>query len=425
MANSMFLKLFNSKTFKNQDLVDSEADSDASLASDGPIMCYDSLTLHGYCFSCNIIPPTEMFKNNTVHHHFKLAYSLDPNSTLSHQEEKLQGFPFIAMTSKERGRIYSYPALNKSPINTFTHKTCDPPDSKDKNKVCNMPDEYKSRHREFGFYSIHNPYDVPSPFMRWYYDKKFMNHELQVLVDATSYLLIDKESFQRPPDERECFSSTSEKERQLKFFKYYTRRNCLVECFTDKILENCSCVLYFLPHTEGTPICGNAESKACAHVIMEDVNIESSWKDCNCLASCNHTEYRAISREIIPQPNSTTQYTMVLRDDTLYPKIRRQTEILEELVQSSMTYLDMFLGVSLISLVEIVYYILLMCMECLGINRTIRRSMKRFERKVFTVDAQCPKVDDKKESLDECSRVSFEKNTLKKRVGLFAKNEFC
>ncbi|RZF40670.1 hypothetical protein LSTR_LSTR012771 [Laodelphax striatellus] len=424
VSDKFFLDLFNSRTFKNQIFIDSKANSDASLASDGPFMCYDSLTLHGYCFTCNIAISSDMFNNNTVHHYFKPSFSADPNATVENLGEKIHGFPSAVVKSMKNNKTYKYPSLNKSPINTFTHKTCGEPNKDDSNE-CKLTDQYKSHHRHFTFYTIHSPWDVPSPFMRWYYDKKFVNKELQILVDATSYMLFkDEASIERQPEERRCLLPL---EKPLVFFKYYTRRNCLLECFTQKILDNCDCVLYFLPHTEDTDICEHEDTKACAYKIMDDVNVEASWVACGCFSACNHTEYRAISREVIPQPNKTTQYTMVFRDDTIYPKIRRLEDTLEEVVVSSMTFLDMFLGVSLISLGEIAYYSLLIVMEYLGINRSIRRSItRRLERKqkrpVFTVD-QCPKVD-KHESECQYENRQFETNNLKKRITLLHENEF-
>lgn len=46
------------------------------------------------------------------------------------------------------------------------------------------------------------------------------------------------------PEERRCYF---ESERQLKFFKRYSKINCEVECLTNKTIEVCGCSLYWMP----------------------------------------------------------------------------------------------------------------------------------------------------------------------------------
>lgn len=47
-----------------------------------------------------------------------------------------------------------------------------------------------------------------------------------------------------PPDKRGCYYGN---ERQLQFFRYYTRRNCDVECETNVTLVTCGCVALYQP----------------------------------------------------------------------------------------------------------------------------------------------------------------------------------
>lgn len=46
------------------------------------------------------------------------------------------------------------------------------------------------------------------------------------------------------PEERRCYFET---ERQLKFFKRYSKTNCEVECLTNKTIDTCGCSLYWMP----------------------------------------------------------------------------------------------------------------------------------------------------------------------------------
>lgn len=45
-------------------------------------------------------------------------------------------------------------------------------------------------------------------------------------------------------EQHECFFST---ERQLRFFKYYSQRNCETECLANYTLQKCGCVKFLMP----------------------------------------------------------------------------------------------------------------------------------------------------------------------------------
>lgn len=46
------------------------------------------------------------------------------------------------------------------------------------------------------------------------------------------------------PEERKCYF---EGERQLDFFKTYSKGNCEVECLAKQTVEKCGCALYWMP----------------------------------------------------------------------------------------------------------------------------------------------------------------------------------
>lgn len=70
-----------------------------------------------------------------------------------------------------------------------------------------------------------------------------LDQEVVVAIEpdmmTTSEGLRDYDSYYR-----QCYFAN---ERQLKYFKIYTQRNCEVECLTNYTLKRCGCVSYHMP----------------------------------------------------------------------------------------------------------------------------------------------------------------------------------
>lgn len=56
---------------------------------------------------------------------------------------------------------------------------------------------------------------------------------------------ITEDGMKVPPTERDCVTRS---ERKPKSLLAYTKVNCMAECRTQKVLEVCKCVPYFLPN---------------------------------------------------------------------------------------------------------------------------------------------------------------------------------
>lgn len=139
-------------------------------------------------------------------------------------------------------------------------------------------------------------------------------------------------------DQRNCFFDN---ERQLKFFKIYSKSNCEVECLTNITYKECGCVLYWMPRMPqmfrfmslnydkfilfsgfiDTPICGVKQHKCYSlHAYRYlNLNIASASTDiinqydipfkCNCLPRCNSVTYLAEKK------GSESQYNMIDEED--------------------------------------------------------------------------------------------------------------
>lgn len=110
---------------------------------------------------------------------------------------------------------------------------------------------------------------------------------------------------------RECYFDG---EKELKYFKSYTENNCKLECMASVIIEQCGCILYFMPRDNSTEIC---KSKDLDCVSEADMNFQTDevQDNCNCYPPCNRIEYELFSREETELPEDvTTMELLGVRD---------------------------------------------------------------------------------------------------------------
>ncbi|KAL5234974.1 hypothetical protein ACI65C_002384 [Semiaphis heraclei] len=79
------------------------------------------------------------------------------------------------------------------------------------------------------------------------------------------------------PQIRHCYFQN---ERKLKFFKVYTKNNCILECRSFNILAQCGCVPFYYLRMNNTPVCGPAKT-ACWVTASQ-----TSSDACDCLPGC-------------------------------------------------------------------------------------------------------------------------------------------
>lgn len=135
---------------------------------------------------------------------------------------------------------------------------------------------------------IHLPNEIPTIFHKSFPFEfgRFKRFRLNAISYKSDELL---RSYS--PYVRDCYF---EGERQLKFFKSYTKAHCDWECMTNYTVENCGCVKFSMPRNSTTPVCSLLEA-ACFAYAMETWpgNIESknSDKPCDCLSTCSDIKY--------------------------------------------------------------------------------------------------------------------------------------
>ncbi|XP_031621760.1 pickpocket protein 28-like [Contarinia nasturtii] len=169
------------------------------------------------------------------------------------------------------------------------------------------------------------------------------------------------------PEQRECFFNS---ERQLRFYKFYTKDNCVDECFANVTKKLCGCVLFSMPRDNQTKICGAAKIKCYKYAVRKLYSLfgQMHLKECNCIDSCTYIEYNLkveqshlyMEETTRSQTNNTSQrqvhLSIFFKDSSVGVVERMETYTITDFLAICGGLLGIFLGISLLSLVEIIYF---------------------------------------------------------------------
>lgn len=151
----------------------------------------------------------------------------------------------------------------------------------------------------------------------------------------------------------------------MRFFKKYEMRLCLQECRSRLMLETCGCVpLGFRPLTgsQSDQICDFDKSD-----FVEGVSDNFSYRDaeesCNCLHNCNsidYYDYDTYRGKIRVENQTNEEYeaapTISFADDEFVAYKRYHTHGIGEILSNIGGFLGLFLGMSVLSVVETIYF---------------------------------------------------------------------
>lgn len=156
---------------------------------------------------------------------------------------------------------------------------------------------------------------------------------------------------------RKC---VAEHENELVFFKKYTQSNCHLEIFVMQAIKVCGCARFWMPRFNDTKICASWDEVKCVERLDANANV-TTLKNDKCLPACNSTTYGvevSMSR-LEGHPNRDDLKDMgfiVSFDDNQYISLRRSelyTSV--DLIAACGGILGLFMGISFLSIVEIVY----------------------------------------------------------------------
>lgn len=189
-------------------------------------------------------------------------------------------------------------------------------------------------------------------------------------------------------EKRKCYF---EGEKRLKYFKYYTKRNCELECLINITQAVCNCSRFSFPRDEGVRICGLRDYQCVTRFATFYLNVESASATlnftrayqgrfrCNCWAACRSVQYGADKREAKLFDNQykkvekqyinangsvgikmvkyeMTKLYITFKDSEFFAMKRSELYGLTDFIANCGGLLGLFMGVSLLSFVEIIYF---------------------------------------------------------------------
>uniref|UniRef100_A0A182YDB6 Pickpocket n=1 Tax=Anopheles stephensi TaxID=30069 RepID=A0A182YDB6_ANOST len=169
----------------------------------------------------------------------------------------------------------------------------------------------------------------------------------------------------------------SQVQNPLKLFSIYTQSNCEMECHTQYFLDKRGCVLDHMPRSHTMNLCNSTTNYRPYDVLdkivggqLREQNIPRSQffqRLCNCLPACVDFRYRAESSTytVAVEPwtmelNSTeglsSELVVEFAEDHFYPLVRSVRYSVLDFVGDFGGLIALFLGISIVSLVEVFFF---------------------------------------------------------------------
>ncbi|XP_068896266.1 pickpocket protein 28-like isoform X2 [Tenebrio molitor] len=302
------------------------------------------ITDGGLCFSFNMLHQSELFTNVTYLSKYRVEsekskhWSVDDN----YDDTTEKVFP-LRVTSVRKMFYFRF----------GTHK-----DDIDYN--CDAEQGFKI--------ILHHPAEIPTVLTRYILAAHHQTYSLWIRPDVSTTSSKLKEY---DPHARNCLFSN---ERSLKYYKIYTQRNCEIECLANYTLNKCGCVSFYMPHESSTKMCGFYQEEFCVKRAAEeltrlDLEFKMSRGDvfnqngsCDCLPSCTSITYNTeISQNMENNTSSNeyyfTQLNMRFRDGNFLVLERDALFSNTDFWASCGGLFGLFTGFSVMSLVEIIYFL--------------------------------------------------------------------
>lgn len=131
-------------------------------------------------------------------------------------------------------------------------------------------------------FTIHSPFELPDSFDLS--DHCSFDYQKVVTVSIIPKVVHTDSSLKNvDPMKRNCFFDG---EKELNFFKIYSKFNCEMECLAKYMMGICNCTSFYHVRDETAPIC-QLKDLFC----LLDKASKTSLRDCRCLERCNLVNY--------------------------------------------------------------------------------------------------------------------------------------
>lgn len=209
---------------------------------------------------------------------------------------------------------------------------------------------------------IHSAEEVPQ-FKTNFYHIPF-DHDVRIAVRPnlmiTSPSLIEHYS----QAQRKCIA---ENEHTLLFFKKYTQKNCHLDTLANETVNKCGCVLFWMPRFNDTKVCTYSMEFLCVKQVSNSINgMPNANIASKCLPVCNSVTYDAeISLSKIEESALRTfvqdgyrfiKVSVLFKDQQYFASLRSELYGMLEFFAACGGILSLFMGISLLSFIEILYF---------------------------------------------------------------------
>ncbi|KAH8411236.1 hypothetical protein KR215_000725 [Drosophila sulfurigaster] len=241
---------------------------------------------------------------------------------------------------------------------------------------------------------VHNPAELP----------KVSNYGFIVTSGREARIVIDPVYEDATPSIRSIKKSVRRclfsDENDLTYYRTYSRKNCELECEAKLLLRDCSCVLYYLPRIDpAARVCGPNDNN-CTNRVQTEIESSNTELSCeSCWPGCFELTYRTTmstsmivtgpsyqSGEDLPEDlfrtsnGSVNNDLSVLHFYYLTNNLRSTTKSemfgFTEFLSNTGGLLGLFMGFSIFSVIEIVYYV---TVRPYCASRTIQQRRQRRE----------------------------------------------
>ncbi|XP_072394413.1 pickpocket protein 28-like [Diabrotica undecimpunctata] len=181
-----------------------------------------------------------------------------------------------------------------------------------------------------------------------------------------------------PPKKRNCYFPN---EKQLQYFVNYTQMDCQIECKTNHTLKQCGCVDFYMPRERDVPVCSEERINCIFESERELLlsNIEKKLhalkqgkiaKDkCDCMPICTSMYYNLETSqatwdwqaqfETNDKQKHMSSFQIYFKSNQFVTMERNELFGITDFLANFGGLLGLFVGFSLLSLIEIVYFLTL------------------------------------------------------------------
>jgi acid-sensing ion channel, other len=208
---------------------------------------------------------------------------------------------------------------------------------------------------------IHSPYELPGSYEINDLFEFGNGHDFEVLI-TPEIITTDEGLKSYDPMKRGCYFQG---ERKLKYFKYYTKNNCMFECRAEQfyVEPKLNCTPFFMVRSDEMDFCDYRREYLVRHQTQSLSVINDN---CGCLDACDSIKYKVevFAHDLVKSNDSTFEeleysestFHFKFKDTGVIPLLRYHPISFTDFLAQSGGMMGLFAGISALSIVELMYF---------------------------------------------------------------------